>query len=141
MRTALLALLLCTGCQTAVAIDRPDIVAALAVRYGAACVRSPAPPPGPAPTPTPTPTPGSCAPGCTCGGTGREKTGDGLSTVDCRCDASCSCKPREPEPAPQPKPQPAAPVEPPPLRRIEQPRRVYVSPPVYMPYGSSGSCR
>lgn len=77
-------LVLCSGCETAAAIDRADIIAALAVRYGAVAVRNPAPQPdGPA---------GECDKDCKCNGTGKEKSGDGIAIVDCRCDDDCKCK-------------------------------------------------
>ena len=77
-------LVLCSGCETAAAIDRADIIAALSVRYGAVAVRNPAPQPdGPA---------GECDKDCKCNGTGKEKSGDGIAIVDCRCDDDCKCK-------------------------------------------------
>ena len=77
-------LVLCSGCETAAAIDRADIIAALAVRYGAVAVRNHAPQPdGPA---------GECDKDCQCNGTGKEKSGDGIAIVDCRCDDDCKCK-------------------------------------------------
>ena len=93
MRFACLFLLLLSGCETAAAIDRADIIAALAVRYGALSVRKSAP------QPTPDVPSEGCVDGCRCNGTGREKTGDGLSEVDCRCPPSCECKPSQDEPA------------------------------------------
>ena len=93
MRFACLLLVLLSGCETAAAIDRADIIAALAVRYGALSVRHTAP------QPTPDVPSEGCVDGCRCNGTGREKTGDGLSEVDCRCPASCDCKPSQDEPA------------------------------------------
>ncbi len=87
MRFACVLLLLLSGCETAAAIDRADIIAALAVRYGALTVRNPAP------QPTPDGPSEGCVDGCRCNGTGREKTGDGLSEVDCRCPPTCDCKP------------------------------------------------
>jgi len=92
MRFACLLLLLLSGCETAAAIDRADIIAALAVRYGALSVRHTAP------QPTPDVPSEGCVDGCRCNGTGREKTGDGLSEVDCRCPPTCDCKPAQPEP-------------------------------------------
>ena len=92
MRFACLLLLLLSGCETAAAIDRADIIAALAVRYGALSVRDTAP------QPTPDVPSEGCVDGCRCNGTGREKTGDGLSEVDCRCPPTCDCKPVQPEP-------------------------------------------
>jgi hypothetical protein len=67
-------------------VDRPDIIAALAVRYAAIMTRQDD---TPAPTPTPS---GDCTTGCKCNGTGKERTGDGLSVVDCRCPDNCKCK-------------------------------------------------
>ncbi len=87
MRFACVLLLLLSGCETAAAIDRADIIAALAVRYGALTVRNPAP------QPTPDIPSKGCVDRCRCNGTGREKTGDGLSEVDCRCPPTCDCKP------------------------------------------------
>lgn len=86
MRFACLLLVLLSGCETAAAIDRADIIAALAVRYGALSVRKTAP------QPIPDVPSGGCVDGCLCNGTGREKTGDGLSEVDCRCPPTCDCK-------------------------------------------------
>ena len=91
MRYACLLLLLLSGCETAAAIDRADIIAALAVRYGALSVRDSAP------QPTPDVPSEGCVDGCRCNGTGREKTGDGLSEVDCRCPPNCDCKPSQDE--------------------------------------------
>jgi len=85
-------LVLCSGCETAAAIDRADIIAALAMRYGAVAVRNPEPQPdGPA---------GECDKDCQCNGTGKEKSGDGIAIVDCRCDDDCKCKEGRAEPTP-----------------------------------------
>lgn len=96
MRILLLSAVLLAGCETAAEIDRADIIAALAVRYGALSVRDREPQPAPD-----VPSEG-CVAGCRCNGTGREKTGDGLSEVDCRCPPTCDCKPNEPPPAEPP---------------------------------------
>lgn len=109
--------------------DRAGLIAALAVRYAAiVCV----------PRDAPKPPSEGCAEGCKCNGTGKERSGDGLAIVNCRCDDDCECKAGKQEPD-----KPVA-VEPPPLRRVEQPVRVYVTPSRYYSYGSScgsGSCR
>jgi hypothetical protein len=110
MRFACLFLLLLSGCETAAAIDRADIIAALAVRYGALAVRKSAP------QPTPDVPSEGCVDGCRCNGTGREKTGDGLSEVDCRCPAGCDCKPAQSESAATPA------VEPDPLPLVAIPQ-------------------
>lgn len=84
----LLALALVPGCTMAAEVDRPDIIAALAVRYAVIAMDR-----GNTPAPTPPPAPsGDCTTGCRCNGTGKERTGDGLSVVDCRCPDACKCK-------------------------------------------------
>jgi len=116
MRFACLLLVLLSGCETAAAIDRADIIAALAVRYGALSVRKTAP------QPTPDVPSEGCVDGCRCNGTGREKTGDGLSEVDCRCPPSCDCKPAQTEPEAKPVVETAAAVVPDPLPLVTIPQ-------------------
>lgn len=79
----LIFLLALPGCQTLAELDRADIIAALAVRYGALSVRNPAPLPDDKT---------GCEEGCQCAGTGKERSGDGLAIVNCRCDDDCECK-------------------------------------------------
>lgn len=86
----LILLLAMPGCETIAEIDRADIIAALAVRYGALSVRNPAPLPDEKT---------GCEAGCQCGGTGEERSGDGLAVVNCRCDDDCECKLKAESPA------------------------------------------
>ena len=74
-------LLIFTGCETIAAVNRADIIAAVAVATANVLH---------APT-SEVPREG-CEPGCKCNGTGKEETGDGLAIVPCRCDDDCECK-------------------------------------------------
>lgn len=107
----LICLLALPGCQTIAEIDRADIIAELAVRYGAMSVRNPAPLPDDKI---------GCDEGCQCNGTGEERSGDGLAVVNCRCDDDCECKPAKEQPVV---------VEPDPLPLVEIPQVI-----------TSGSC-
>jgi len=112
----LICLLALPGCQTIAEIDRADIIAELAVRYGAMSVRKPAPLPDDKT---------GCDEGCQCNGTGEERSGDGLAVVNCRCDDDCECKQAKEQPVAE---EPVA-VEPDPLPLVEIPQVV-----------TSGSC-
>lgn len=107
----LFALALVPGCTMAAEVDRPDIIAALAVRYAAIMTSQDD---TPAPTPTPS---GDCTTGCRCNGTGKERTGDGLSVVDCRCPDGCKCKASNSSEIPNSSP---APKQDPPLVEVPQ---------------------
>jgi hypothetical protein len=69
------------GCETIAAVDRADIIAAVAVATANVLHE-----------PTPEVPQEGCEPGCKCNGTGEEETGDGLAIVPCRCDDDCECK-------------------------------------------------
>lgn len=103
MRCAALLLVL-AGCSSIPDIDRPGIIAELAVRYAAVIVNPPK-------APTPDKPREGCVEGCKCNGTGKEKSGDGLAVVSCRCDDDCSCK--------RPKAVPPAPEKPKATGRVE----------------------
>jgi len=105
----LILLLALPGCETIAEIDRADIIAALAMRYGALSLRNPAPLPDDKT---------GCEDGCQCDGTGKERSGDGLAIVNCRCDDDCECKPANKGPVAV---KPAV-VEPEPLPLVEIPQ-------------------
>ncbi len=84
MRYAIVLVVL-AGCSEIPDIDRPGIIAELAVRYAAVITNPPK-------APTPDKPREGCVEGCKCNGTGKEKSGDGLAVVSCRCDDDCSCK-------------------------------------------------
>lgn len=109
MRYAILFVLL-SGCTpSAIAqIDRPGIIAEIAVRTACILFDQPDAPPAPQ---------DGCETGCQCAGTGKEKTGDGLSVVSCRCDDDCDCKANG-----DPMPQESS--------AIEQPQQQYEDPPL-----------
>lgn len=95
MRYMILLPLLFAGCNVPAAVNRADIVAALAVRYAAIIYNQ-----GTEPAPTPNGPPNGCESGCRCNGTGEEKSGDGLAIVPCRCEDDCECKAARAEPEP-----------------------------------------
>ena len=106
MRYLLPFLLLAIGCNAPQAVNRADIIAALAVRYAAAIVNQ-----GKQPAPIPDVPQKGCVDGCRCNGTGEEKSGDGLAVVPCRCEDDCECKAARAEPMPSTKEPPLVPIK------------------------------
>jgi len=114
MRYLLPFLLLAIGCNAPQAVNRADIIAALAVRYAAAIVNQ-----GKQPAPIPDVPQEGCVDGCRCNGTGEEKSGDGLAVVPCRCEDDCECKAARAEPMPFAKESAGISSEEPPLVPIK----------------------
>ena len=106
MRYLLPFLLLAIGCNAPQAVNRADIIAALAVRYAAAIVNQ-----GKQPAPIPDVPQEGCVDGCRCNGTGEEKSGDGLAVVPCRCEDDCECKAARAEQMPSTDEPPLVPIK------------------------------